>query len=95
MKKCFFLMLLFSSLSLMAQTDRGTITGTVTDPSGRRIAEARVVIKSLATNVERPTSTDGAGVYVMTSLGTGNYQVTDASALTRELEQFGSPGPPA
>jgi protocatechuate 3,4-dioxygenase beta subunit len=73
MKKLFFLMLLFSTQSLMAQTDRGTITGTVTDPSGRRIAGARVVIKSLAMNVERPTSTDGAGVYVMTSLGTGNY----------------------
>jgi Carboxypeptidase regulatory-like domain len=76
MRQLCLLLLLFSTVSVVAQTDRGTITGTVTDPSGRRIAGARVVIRSLSTNVERPTKTDGAGVYVMTSLATGNYQVT-------------------
>ena len=68
MKKFALFLLLFSTVSLLAQTDRGTLTGTVTDPSGRRIAGAKVVIKSLATNVERPTKTDGAGVYVMTGV---------------------------
>jgi hypothetical protein len=34
------LLFLLSTLPLMAQTDRATITGTVTDPSGRRDAGA-------------------------------------------------------
>ena len=76
MKKFALFLLLFLTVSLLAQTDRGTLTGTVTDPSGRRIVGADLLIKSLATGVERSTKTDGAGVYVVTSLATGNYQVT-------------------
>jgi hypothetical protein len=76
MKKFALFLLLLSTISLLAQTDRGTLTGTVTDPSGRRIVNAELVIKSLATGVERSTKTDGAGIYVVTSLVTGNYQVT-------------------
>src|ERR1700721_309730 len=76
MKKFALFLLLYSTVSLLAQTDRGTLTGTVTDPSGRRIVGADLLIKSLATGVERSTKTDGAGVYVVTSLATGNYQVT-------------------
>jgi hypothetical protein len=59
-----------------SQTDRGTITGTIVDPSGRRVMNARVVIKSSSTGLERQGQTNDAGVYTVTSLSTGNYQVT-------------------
>lgn len=39
MKKLLVLFLL-STVPLTAQTDRATITGTVTDPSGRRVVDA-------------------------------------------------------
>ncbi|HEY4047666.1 MAG TPA: carboxypeptidase regulatory-like domain-containing protein [Acidobacteriaceae bacterium] len=75
---------LFLTLPLIAQTNDGTFTGTVTDPSGRRIVAANIVIKSLTTGVERPTKTNGAGVYTVTSVPTGSYQVTvDADGFTR------------
>jgi hypothetical protein len=76
MKRLLLLLLLSSTASLMAQTDRGTLTGTVIDPSGKRIVDAKLVIKSAATGLERPTTTNGAGVYTVTSLATGSYQVT-------------------
>jgi hypothetical protein len=76
MKKVSVLLLLLWTVALTAQTDQGTMTGTVTDPSGRKIVGAHLVIKSLSTNVERTTTTNDTGIYVVTSLATGTYQVS-------------------
>jgi hypothetical protein len=73
--KRLFLFLLLTVLPMFGQTDRGTITGTVTDPSGRRVVGAQVVIKSSSTGLERLGKTNDAGVYTVTSLSTGDYQV--------------------
>jgi Carboxypeptidase regulatory-like domain len=73
--KRLFLFFLLSALPLIAQTDRGTITGTVTDPSGKRVVGANVVVKSSSTGLERIGKTNDAGVYTMTSLSTGQYEV--------------------
>jgi Carboxypeptidase regulatory-like domain len=75
MKKLFILFLL-SVMPLMAQTDRATVTGTVTDPSGRRVVGANLVITSDITGLERLTKTNEAGVYTVSSLDTGSYNVT-------------------
>lgn len=75
MKKLFILFLL-SVMPLMAQTDRATVTGTVTDPSGRRVAGANLIITSDITGLERLTKTNEAGVYTVISLDTGSYKVT-------------------
>ena len=74
MKKSLLLFLL-SALPLMAQTDRATITGTVTDPSGRRVVGASFVITSNSTGLDRETKTNEAGIFTLTSLNTGNYTV--------------------
>jgi hypothetical protein len=76
MKKLSVMLLLLSAMSLLAQTDRGTLTGTVTDPSGRRVKDAIVVVKSNTTGVESLSKTDDAGVYTVTSLSTGSYVVS-------------------
>ena len=76
MKNLTALCLLFSALALMAQTDRATLTGTVRDQSGRVVAGAHLVVRSLSTGVEHRTTTDGAGIYVVSPLSTGLYRVT-------------------
>jgi hypothetical protein len=76
MKKLGALFLLFSAITVTAQTDRGTITGIVRDQSDRVIVGAHLTIRALSTGLEHKTVTDGAGVYVVTSLATGIYQVT-------------------
>ena len=76
MKKLWALFLVFSAITLMAQTDRATLTGTVRDPSDRVIVGANLIITDLASGVQRKTITDRSGVYVVTSLATGLYRVT-------------------
>ena len=49
--------------SLSAQTTgAGTITGTITDPSGAVIPAAAVAVKNTATQAERPLTTNEAGI---------------------------------
>lgn len=79
MKKVLLLFLL-SALPLMAQTDRATITGTVTDPSGRRVVGASLVITSNNTGVTRETKTNDAGIFTLTSLNTGSYRISIEAA---------------
>ena len=53
-----------------------TLSGTVTDPSGAVVPNAKVVVHSLATGLDRVILTDGAGIYVAASLQQGDYKVT-------------------
>ena len=62
--------------SLSAQTFRGTILGTVTDPTGAVVAGARVVAHSNNTGLERATVTSGDGSYSIPELPIGAYDVT-------------------
>lgn len=67
--------LLLSSSSL-AQLDRGTITGTVTDASGAVLPNAKITIKNQATNVAYQTATTAAGDYAAVNLPPGTYEMT-------------------
>ncbi len=74
---CFFLFVLFlSALSTFAQTFRGGIQGTVTDPSGAVIAGADIGVTSPATGLTRATKTDGTGNYFVSELPIGSYDVS-------------------
>lgn len=57
------------------QLDRGTVTGTVTDPSGAAIAGASVSITETATGVAVQLKTDTDGSYAARSLNPGQYSV--------------------
>jgi hypothetical protein len=59
-----------------AQTVTATITGTVTDQSGSVIAGATVVALNVDTGVASSASSDGAGVYRVSFLPIGRYQLT-------------------
>jgi hypothetical protein len=58
-----------------AQTFRGTILGTVTDPNGAVIPAATVTARNVGTGIERSKSTDVFGNYTVTDLQIGIYQV--------------------
>ncbi len=54
---------LLSTALLVGQTFRGTILGSVTDPSGAFVAGATVKVRNVATGLERSTVTSGDGSY--------------------------------
>ena len=56
-----------------AQSDVGTITGFVKDPSGAVVPSAKVIVKSEATGEEHTVTTDGSGHYTVPSLLPGLY----------------------
>src|SRR5438067_4365996 len=65
-----------AAASLTAQTFRGTILGTVTDPSGAVVAGAKVTAKNVNTGLERTTQTSADGSYSIPELPIGTYTVT-------------------
>lgn len=69
------LLLSLCNLSLQAQST-ANLNGTVTDMSGATVPNAKVVVANQATGVEWNAQTNGAGLYVVTSLPPGNYQIT-------------------
>ena len=71
-----FVFLLLAAVNLSAQTFRGTILGTVTDPSGAVVAGAKVTVKNTGTGLERSTETSGDGSYSVPELPIGTYNVT-------------------
>lgn len=65
-----------AAVSLWAQTFRGTILGTVTDPSGAVLGGATVTVKNAGTGLERTTQTSANGSYALPELPNGTYTVT-------------------
>src|SRR5262245_44033694 len=64
----------------------GTITGTVTDPSGAIIQGARVTATNTATNFKKETQTNGDGFYRLDLLPVGAYNVTtEASGFKQSI----------
>ncbi len=58
-----------------AQEFRGTISGTVTDPTGAVVKDAQVTITETSTGTVNKTTSDKAGQYVVPFLPPGEYQV--------------------
>ena len=63
-----------------AQTITAAITGTVTDPSGSIVPNAKVVVNNTGTNVSFETVSNESGLYTFPFLPTGNYNVTVSNA---------------
>ena len=74
--RMFLVFILLAAASLSAQTFRGTILGTVIDPSGAVIAGAKVTVKNTGTGLERSTETSADGSYSAPELPIGTYTVT-------------------
>ncbi len=72
-------LLLFASAAF-AQSDRGIITGTVTDTTGAVVANVAVEAKQLETGSVFPTTTTSTGNYTLTELPVGSYEITATTA---------------
>ncbi|MDQ3749698.1 MAG: TonB-dependent receptor [Acidobacteriota bacterium] len=69
---------------VLAQSDRGTIRGTVTDPSEAVISGAKVVATSLERGDAREVTTNESGIFVIPELKAGLYQLAvEASGFKR------------
>ena len=81
MKKCLLSLLFLAAFVLLAHCPFvhaqavGTITGTVTDPSGAIIPGAKVTATRMETGVAQSTVTTGSGSYTIPSLVVGTYNV--------------------
>ena len=76
MKLRYVSLLLASALALYAQTDRGTITGTVSDPAGAVVSSAPLVLANTGTGAQYQAATSETGNYTFGQLPIGNYTLT-------------------
>lgn len=80
--------LCFFALPLLAQFDTATVNGTVMDSSGAAVANAKVTVTNIATNVSKTVTTNATGYYVASAVPTGNYTVTaNATGFTEAKSQ--------
>ncbi|MBX5477856.1 MAG: TonB-dependent receptor [Pyrinomonas methylaliphatogenes] len=68
--------LLTAAAATYAQTSRGTVTGTVSDPNGAVIAGATVTLLNTQTNQTRTTTTNEAGLYRFDAVDLGIYDLS-------------------
>ena len=80
MNKLRFCLVYFSLLVLVlgaaAQVQNGQFTGTVTDPSGAAIANAKVTVTNIGTNLSVTTTSNETGLYTVKELPVGTYRIT-------------------
>ena len=69
------LFILLVALPLVASGPTGTITGTVTDPSGAVVPKAKVIVRNEGTNATRDAETNDDGDYTVALLPPGRYRV--------------------
>ncbi len=61
---------------VLAQTDRGTITGTVADPAGAVVANATVEARNAEGGTAYQAATTGTGNFTLAQLPAGTYELT-------------------
>ncbi|HEY1339291.1 MAG TPA: carboxypeptidase-like regulatory domain-containing protein [Bryobacteraceae bacterium] len=71
----FALPLFLTATALVAQTEKATVRGTVTDSSGAVVPEAVITVTDIATNSDRKTTSDANGNYEIPDLQPGTIRV--------------------
>ena len=64
---------LFLAVATFAQSDRGTITGAITDSSGALIPGAKITLVNVETDTRSETVSTSTGNYTLPALAVGNY----------------------
>jgi hypothetical protein len=68
--------LFFLSVAAFGQSDRGTVTGTVSDPAGAVVASAAIELKNAETGAVYQTETTGTGNYTVAQIPVGTYELS-------------------
>ncbi len=80
---------LIGMIGAFAQSDRGTIAGTVTDNSGAVVPHASVVAVNTENGTEYPVATTDTGNYTIASLRPGTYSVSADAAGFKKTTRTG------
>ncbi|MCU1339269.1 MAG: Cna B-type protein, partial [Bryobacterales bacterium] len=79
MRSVFFAVCCFLTAAvLVAQSDRGTITGTVSDPAGAVVANAPIQTRNIETGATYETASSSTGNFSVLQLPVGTYEITVA-----------------
>lgn len=71
---------------VVAQSNKGTIAGTITDPNGAVVKDAKVTATNVATGESREATTGDEGAYALPALDPGIYRITvDASGFGQSV----------
>jgi hypothetical protein len=68
--------LLLLTCTAFAQSDRGTLTGTISDPAGAIVAGAKIEATNTASGARYSTASTNTGNYTLAQLPAGTYQLT-------------------
>ena len=79
---------------LLAQSDLGRISGFVKDPSGATVPNSKVTIRNNV-GVERQTTTNESGYYVITNVPPGLYSMTAEAPGFQKFESTNNKLDPA
>jgi hypothetical protein len=83
----FFVLVLFGTPAVFAQQPTASLTGVVTDPNGAMVQGATVTATNKATNFSRTTTSNDEGVYIISNLPVGEYEVKIDKTGFRVLPQ--------
>ncbi len=95
MRKMYLFCCLFVVISLLvvgvssAQTVQGVVTGTVTDPSGASVPNAKVTLTNAGTNIVQSTKTGSDGGYRFPLVPPGTYTLDVQAASFAEVRASG------
>jgi hypothetical protein len=74
--------------TVLAQSDRGSIRGSVTDPSGSVVPDATVILNGVETGETRTAKTGDEGIYTFPEVAAGLYTVSvEAAGFQRTTVQ--------
>src|SRR5678815_613738 len=71
-----FLLVLLTAIPALAQSNKGSIVGTVKDPNDALVSKAQVKVTSVKTGEVREAETSDDGTFTVTNLEPGPYNVT-------------------
>src|SRR5580698_215436 len=80
---------LICAVAAFAQGDRGTITGTVTDPTGAVVPTANIQVTNTDTAANYQIGTSNTGNYTLANLPVGTYELTVESAGFKKYDRPG------
>jgi len=80
---------LVAGTGILSAQDTGSISGTVRDNTGAIIPGAAITVSNGAQGIDRKTTTNGDGDYLVAGLPRGNYDVTIAATGFKKFEARG------
>jgi hypothetical protein len=83
------LVVLLCTLTAMAQIQNGQFAGTVTDPSGAAVPNAKITISNAATGLSVTATSNATGAYQVSELPAGTYKVTVEAAGFKTYSDVG------